>query len=276
MQAKRVEYGGINFEMLAGHKEIQGMVPEYVYRDRPVIVLSCLHTALTYAEVIDLLEKIVDLRYVGYWILREAYLHRPRSLVVGLSSTIIPRIPDTPMVRKLLDVSKKGWKSERPRLLFRQGPPAMEDVNSPSVISGMTSGFSLPTMPTPRPMMPRTYSAAVATPTEQHMIDRNDMISAVQQHMSQLEQRMQVKIREQIQQHAQQQEQRLAHTERTAKQLADTTSTLVDRVDELAKKSADTDAKLDRIMEQEERIVGRLTTEIRGSISSMLGGNRNE
>jgi ABC-type transporter Mla subunit MlaD len=125
-------------------------------------------------------------------------------------------------------------------------------------------------------MMPRTYSAAVATPTEQHMIDRNDMISAVQQHMSQLEQRMQVKIREQIQQHAQQQEQRLAHTERTAKQLADTTSTLVDRVDELAKKSADTDAKLDRIMEQEERIVGRLTTEIRGSISSMLGGNRNE
>ena len=180
------------------------------------------------------------------------------------------------MVRKLLDVSKKGWKSERPRLLFRQGPPVIEEVNSPSVISGMTSGFSLPTMPTPRPMMPRTYSAAVATPAEQRMMDRSDMIVAVQQQMIHLEQRMQVKIQEQIIQHTQQQDQRIAQTERTAMQLTETTSTLVDRVDELAKKSADTDAKLDRIMEQEDRIVGRLTTEIRGSISSMLGGNRNE
>jgi hypothetical protein len=281
IQTKRVEYGGINFEMMAGHKEIKGLVPEYVYRDRPVVVLSYIHNSLTHGEVIDLLEQIMDLRYVGYWILREPYIHRPRSLVVGLSSTIIPRVPDTPLLRRLLDAAKKGWKSERPRLLFRQGPPIIEEVSSPSVVSGNSSLPSHSSMPTsrplaPRPLTPRTYSAVAATPAEQQMLARSDMIVAMEQHWAQCEQRLRVTVQEQMQQYTRQYDQRLTSNERTTTQLVDSTAKLADRVDDLAKKNEETDAKLDRIMEQEDRIVGRLSMEIRESIGSLLGERRNE
>ena len=79
-----------------------------------------------------------------------------------------------------------------------------------------------------------------------------------------------------MQQYTRQYDQRLTSNERTTTQLVDSTAKLADRVDDLAKKNEETDAKLDRIMEQEDRIVGRLSMEIRESIGSLLGERRNE
>jgi septal ring factor EnvC (AmiA/AmiB activator) len=135
---------------------------------------------------------------------------------------------------------------------------------------------SFPAMPPPRPMMPRTYSAAAASPAEQHVIARSDMMVAMEQHWVQCERRIQVKIQEQIQQITKQQEQRIIQAEQTTKQLSETTAQLADKVNDLSKKNEETDAKLDRIMEQEERIVGRLSMEFRESISSILSGRGNE
>jgi hypothetical protein len=98
----------------------------------------------------------------------------------------------------------------------------------------------------------------------------------MEKHLMQCEQRLRVTVQEQIQLYTKQYDQRLTSNERTTTQLAESAARLADRVDDLAKKNEETDVKLDRIMEQEDRIVGRLSMEIRESIGSLLGERRNE
>ena len=266
--AKRVEYGGLSFELVPGFVGIRGHVPHYVYDDKPVVILVHIWPTLTHTEIIDLLEKIVDLRHVAYWIFREVYQTRPRSLAIGLNSTLVPRTPDTPELRKLLDVNKKGWRIDRNNLFFREfrkPTSGIEEVLSPEVISGITSQATSNIEPKHRAQTPRSYSAAAATPAEKQMLAVSDMVVMVRQQMEQYEQR----IQSQITQHTQRQEGRLVQAEKTAMALSE-------RIEMLTRENKETKTKLEHIMGQEDRIVDRLGQLIRANFGTSEEGHRNE
>ena len=265
--SRRVEYGGLSFEMVPGYVGVKGPVPHYVYEDKPVIILAHIWATLTYSEVTDLLEQVIDLRHVAYWIFREVYQSRPRSLAIGLNSTLVPRIADTPILRKLLDVSKKGWRLDRNNLFFREfrKPTGVEEVLSPEVISGITSQATPSSEPKQRMQTPRSYSAAVATPTEKQILAVSDMVVMVRKQIEQYEQR----IQNQITQYNARQEGRLTQAERTA-------SALAERIDTLTRENNETKMKLEHIMGQEDRIVDRLGQLIRSNFGSPEEGRRNE
>jgi hypothetical protein len=204
---KQVEYCYLKFEMVAAHVGIHGYVPDYVYDDKHVIVLVGIHPTLTYKEIINLLEKIIDLRKVIYWIFREIYLTRPRSLIVGVNTESLLRIPDDANLRKLLDVNKK-WRSDSTHLLFRE----FRDFKKLNMMSDTVSsgGNSNVTKEQPKFNTPKSYASAVVTTTSSELTSSasQEVITTFRQQLVLYDQRIQ------------QQEQRIIQSELRNEQMA--------------------------------------------------------
>jgi len=206
MFMKQMEYCCLKFEMVAAHVGIHGYVPDYVYDDKHVVVLVGIHTTLTYKEVINLLEKIIDFKKVIYWIFREVYLSRPRSLIVGIKSESLPRIPDDENLRKLLDVNKK-WRSDATHLLFREFREFRKAATTSEIGSGSTTNVS---KELPRFNAPKNYAAAVTTGSGSELTSSTsqEVIATFRQQLVLYDQRIQ------------QQEQRIVQTEQRNEQLS--------------------------------------------------------
>jgi hypothetical protein len=147
--------------MVTEHTGIHGHLPAYVFDDEKVLILAEIHKALSYKESIDLLEQLIDLRVVIYWIFREVYLSRPRSLVIGINAPTMPSIPDGPVLRKLLDTKIK-WKEEADCLLFREGKKplrnsGMSEASKPTSVVVSATGEPMFNLPM------KTYAAAAMT-----------------------------------------------------------------------------------------------------------------
>ena len=246
--ARQLEYGTLQFELVVGYIGVKGHVPRYIFTEKRATILVGIDSELDYSEVMDIAEQIVDLRLVAYWILRDSYLTRPRSLVLGLNTEAYPPIPDTPLLRKLVDVSKR-WRIDTDSFLFREFRKnslmnPFEEIQTQGT-SGKTSLTASVTTEPQRTFSLKTY-AAVVSPAQKS----NDATSVFRQHMVLHEQRLQ------------QQEQRLVQAEKAAMQLAD-------RVESLVKEQADTRQQITNIaghlLGQDERIVKRLLEALGGS-----------
>jgi hypothetical protein len=257
IHVKHLEYGGLNFELVAGHAGVRGHLPKYIFNDKKATILVGIDVQLDYTEVMDLVEQIVDLRLIAYWILRDTFKTRPRSLILGLNTETFPPIPDTVELRRLVDVSKR-WRIDSDSVMFREFRKnsltnPFEEIQSHGVSARTTLSASV-TSDLMRPAGGKTYAAVVSPGTQ------NDAMVAFRQHIILQEQRIQ------------QQEQRLVQAEKAAMQLAD-------RVESLVKEQADTKQQLNAIaghlLGQDERIVNRLLDAL-GSQGSRQVAQRNE
>jgi hypothetical protein len=254
---RHLEYGGLNFEMTAGHAGVRGHLPKYIFNDKKATILVGIDVKLAYEEVMDLVEQIVDLRLIAYWILRDTFKTRPRSLILGLNTEGFPPIPDVPELRRLVDVSKR-WRIDSDSVMFREFRKnsltnPFEEIQTQGA-SGRTT-LTASVTSDPRGMLTKKTYAAVVTPGTS-----NEAMTAFRQHMVLQEQRIQ------------QQEQRLVQAEKATIQLAD-------RVESLVKEQADTKQQLNAIaghlLGQDERIVNRLLDAL-GSHGSRQAAHRNE
>ena len=268
---KQVEYCYLKFELVAAHVGIHGYVPDYVYDDKHVIVLVGIHTSLKYKEIINLLEKIVDLNKVIYWIFREVYLSRPRSLVIGINSESLPRIPDDENLRKLLDVNKK-WRSDSNHLLFREFRDlrkVMKDTNS-----GVTTNAS--STDQPKFNLPKSYASAVVTTNSSELTasTSQEVIATFRQQLVLYDQRIQ------------QQEQRIIQSERRNEQLAvqlnevmKTNDDMKHQLSEITRDNAETKQQIQtistHIIGQDQRMV-QLLMEAMGGREPARRENNNE
>jgi hypothetical protein len=254
---RHLEYGGLNFELVAGHAGVRGHLPKYIFSDKKAVTLIGIDGKLPYNEVMDLVEQIIDLRLIAYWILRDRFKTRPRSLILGLNTEAFPPIPDTTELRKLVDVSKR-WRINSESVMFREFRKnsltnPFEEIQTQGA-SGRTTLTATVTSDPVRPGGMKTYAAVVSPGGS------NDAMTAFRQHMILQEQRIQ------------QQEQRLVQAEKANMQLAD-------RVESLIKEQAATKQQMNAIaghlLGQDERIVNRLL-EALGSQGSRQVAQRNE
>jgi hypothetical protein len=265
---RQVEYCYLKFEMVCAHVGIHGHVPDYVYDDKHVVVLVGIHTTLTYKEVIDLLEKVIDFRQVIYWIFREVYLSRPRSLIVGIHSDTLPRIPDTEDLRKLLDVNKK-WRSDANHLLFR------EFRKIAGTAENLSDNTSKGTVDLPKFNVSKSYAAAVGTSSSSEITSSTsqEVITTFRQQLVLYDQKIQ------------QQEQRILQSERRNEQLSQQIATLVksqadtsQQLHTITQENSETKQQLQmittHIMGQDQRMV-QLIVEALGGRAPLTGDNNN-
>jgi hypothetical protein len=246
---KQVEYCYLKFEMVSAHVGIHGHVPDYVYDDKHVVVLVGIHTTLEYKEVIDLLERVIDLRQVIYWIFREVYLSRPRSLIVGIHTDTLPRIPDTEDLRKLLDVNKK-WRSDANHLLFREFRKMTTNIENSS--ENTSKGTTEP----PKFNPPKSYAAVVGTSNSSDLtsVTSQEVITTFRQQLVLYDQKIQ------------QQEQRIIQSEKRNEQLSE-------QIDALVKSNMDTRHQLTVITQENTETKQQLqviTTHITGQDQRMV------
>jgi hypothetical protein len=261
---KQMEYCYLKFEMVAAHVGIHGYVPDYVYDDKHVVVLVGIHITLSYKEIIDLLEKIIDFRKVIYWVFREVYLSRPRSLIIGIKSESLPRIPDDENLRKLLDVNKK-WRSDATHLLFRE----FRELRKASMMSDPVSGTTsiATTKEQPKFNLPKTYASAVVTTSSSELTSSTsqEVITTFRQQLVLYDQRIQ------------QQEQRLIQSEQRNEQLTSQMTELVKKYDsvqqqlqDMTRESVETKTQIQNISShiigQDQRVVQLLMEALEGRV----------
>ena len=261
---KQMEYCYLKFEMVVAHVGIHGYVPDYVYDDKHVVVLVGIHITLSYKEIIDLFEKIIDFRKVIYWIFRKVYLSRPRSIIIGIKSESLPRIPDDENLRKLLDVNKK-WRSDATHLLFREFRELRKATMMSDPVSGTTSIAT--TKEQPKFNLPKTYASAVVTTSSSELTSSTsqEVITTFRQQLVLYDQRIQ------------QQEQRLIQSEQRNEQLTSQMTELVKKYDsvqqqlqDMTRESVETKTQIQNISShiigQDQRVVQLLMEALEGRV----------
>jgi len=257
----KVEYCYLKFEMTTESTGVHGRTPAYVYDDKRVLILAGINPTLTYREIIDLLEKLIDLRVVIYWIFREVYLSRPRSLVIGINSQSMPSIPDGPTLRKLLDTKVK-WKGEADNLLFREGRRPLPTAGTPA-ISGITSVASATTGAPLFNLPQKSYAAATVTTNRDEGAISQEVITTMRQQFSIYSQKIN------------QQEERLVRAEQRNAELASQMTEMRSEVQALSSENRQEISTLTRHVMGNQETLERILRAMEGPRGPAAGGNKN-